>query len=117
MHSCLPLVCWCFWKEASSVQSGWDPFSPRNAAIGGHSGTAGGTLWHMRRGEEGGIADGGAGEKALSDLASPGREQGGIDDPCALEGLGIDRDVDQRIEPTHRAHVARLGSFDAQVLG
>ena len=54
---------------------------------------------------------------SLGDLAKFGREQAGIDGARPLERLGIDRDIDQRVEPTHRADVARFGSLDAQVLG
>ena len=39
------------------------------------------------------------------------------DGPCPLEGLGVDGDVDQRIEPTDGANVARFGPFNTQVLG
>ncbi len=53
----------------------------------------------------------------LGDEASQGREQAGIDGAGPLERLGIDGDVDRRIEPTHRAHVARLRSLDAKVFG
>ncbi len=55
--------------------------------------------------------------RALGDLAQLGSEQGSIDGPCALERFSVDRDVDQGIEPAHRAHVARFGSLNAQVLG
>ena len=57
------------------------------------------------------------GGRRLSDEASLGGEQGDVDGPCPLERLGVNRDVDQRIEPTHRANVACLGPFNAQVLG
>src|SRR5713226_4299924 len=53
----------------------------------------------------------------LGDEASQRREQAGIDGACLLEGLGIDHDVDQGIEPTHRAHVACVGPFNAEVFG
>jgi hypothetical protein len=53
----------------------------------------------------------------LSHFAELGSEQACIDGPCPLEGLGVDGDVDQRIEPTDGANVARFGPFNAQVLG
>ena len=55
--------------------------------------------------------------KHLGNLPELGGEQGGVDGPCPLEGFGVDRDVDQGIEPTDRANVARFGPLDAQVLG
>ena len=45
----------------------------------------------------------------LSHLAEFGCEQGGVDSPCPLERLGVDGDVDEGIEPTDRANVARFG--------
>jgi len=53
----------------------------------------------------------------LSDLTDRGREQAGIDGARLLKRLSIDGDVDQGIEPTHGAHVARFGPFNAQVFG
>src|SRR5881227_1700697 len=53
----------------------------------------------------------------LSYVAEQGREQAGIDGAGPLERLGIDGDVDRRIQPTHRGHVARLRSLDTKVLG
>jgi len=53
----------------------------------------------------------------LSHFAELGSEQGSVDGPCPLERLGVDGDVDQGIEPTDGANVARFGSFTQEVLG
>ena len=47
--------------------------------------------------------------RALRNLAECGRQQGSIDVARALERFGVDGDVDQGIEPTDRANVARFG--------
>ena len=55
--------------------------------------------------------------KELGHEATVGREQAGIDGARLLKRLSIDGDVDQGIEPTHGANVARFGPFNAQVFG
>ena len=39
--------------------------------------------------------------RVLGDLAQCGSQQGGIDGSCTLERFGVDRDVDQGIEPAY----------------
>src|SRR6266568_3086672 len=114
VKSFLPLVSRVVLQEASSVYRRLEPFLAQE--------------WSHRGGQEG--SRNSPGRRApgmkqtalqasleLGDEAAPGREQAGIDGAGSLERLGIDGDVDQRVEPTYRANVACLGSLDAQIFG
>ena len=114
VKSFLPLVSRVVLQEASSVYRRLEPFLAQE--------------WSHRGGQEG--SRNSPGRRApgmkqtalqasleLGDEAAPGREQAGIDGTGLLERLGIDGDVDQGIEPTHRADGARFGSLDAEVFG
>ncbi len=55
-----------------------------------------------------------SGSRSLRHLPKLGGEQGGIEVASALQGAGIDDQVGQGVEVTHRVEVAYFGPLDAQ---
>jgi hypothetical protein len=105
----LPLVSGSFGRKRAVYIGSWDPFWPRNTAIS-RDRRAAETALRQQRGVKQIVL---SASRWLGDLPDHGREQAGIDSAGPLERLGVDGDVDQRIEPTHRADVARFGPFNA----
>src|SRR6266852_6838702 len=115
-HGCRWSAGTCGRKRAACTGD-WDPVSPRNADISGDRRAAKPPLCQKRGVKHTAWLTVLNASLSLSDLAERGSERGGVDGPGPLEGFGIDGDVDQGIEPTHRTDVAGFGPFNPKILG